>query len=224
MKRLIFVLALMFIFAAYVTAAPRIRIIAPDGTSLKGALVKVELLDGRSYEFILDPDNPFRIKDVPLGIMKVTVVSWKGVPVGYSEEIKIGEKDVIVVPNIGKLVVRTIGSRGQSLGGVVVKVLYQGQLVEEGVTDESGIYSVLLPNANYEIRVSYGGEEKVKQVSVPGEAEFSFDVFVELHGTPFSSTEFIGLLVLTIILVVITYIVAVEYSNWRRRRLVKVVK
>lgn len=224
MKRLIFVLALMFIFAANVVAAPRIRIVAPDGTSLKGALVRVELLDGRSYEFILDPDNPFRIKDVPLGIMEVTVVSWKGVPVGYSEEIKIGEKDVIVVPNIGKLVVKAVGSRGQGLEGVIVKVFYQGELVEEGVTDGSGIYSVLLPNAYYEIRASYGGKEEVEHVTVPGEAEFSFDVFVEFDGTPISFTEFIGLLVIIIILVIIIYIIAVEYSNWRRRRLIKVVE
>lgn len=224
MKRAAFIGALVLVFVASVAAVPRMRIVAPDGTSLRGALVRVELLDGRSYQFILDPNNPFRIRDVPLGIMNVTVVSWKGVPVGYSEEVRVGEKDAIVVPNIGRLVVRAVGSRGQGLGGVIVKVYYNGKLVEEGATDGSGAFSVLLPNARYEVRASYRGEEKSESVAVPGEAEFSFDVFAEIGGTPVSSAELVGLLAIIIMLVIITYIVAAEYSSWRRRRLVRVVK
>ena len=195
--------------------APLIRIVAPDGTPLRGAHIRVELLDGRTYEFVLDPNSPFRIRDVPLGVLKVTVVSWKGVPVGYTEQVKVGEKESIVVPKIKTLTVRAVGSRGQGLEGAIVRILYRGKLVEEGSTDGSGVYGTLLPEEQYTVEVSYAGKTQRRSVRVPSEEEFRFDVFLEVGGSPFSLGEVFGIALLVVIIVIAMVVIYTEYSNWR---------
>lgn len=215
------------VIALGAAAAPQVKIVAPDGTPLRGALIRVRLLDGRSYEFVLDPQSPYRIESVPLGILYVTVVSWKGVPVDYTAKVKIGVNGTVVVDKIGRLTVYVEGSRGQGIGGAVVSIYHGGRLVEQGVTNSSGVYGTLLPEAQYTVTASYAGRNASTTVSVKGssltEARLRLPIYAEVGGVPLTGAELAGLLVLAVALALALYVVASEYAAWRRRRLARLV-
>ena len=215
------VTALLIILTAALAAAAPVKIVAPDGSPLRGALVRVKLLDGRTYEFTLDPEAPYKISSVPLGVLYVTVVSWKGVPVGYTAKVKVGVNGTVTVARIGRLVVHVVGSRGQGLPGALVKIYYQGRLVEEGRTNESGVYATLLPEASYRVEASYGGRNAAAEAAVKGsstaEAELRLPVYAEVGGVPLTAAELAGIVVLAAALAIAVYIAASEYAAWRRR-------
>jgi len=69
---------------AQLAAAGPIALLASDGsTPLVGARIVAEKLDGERVELTVPPDGSVTVREVPLGILKITVVSWKGVPVNY---------------------------------------------------------------------------------------------------------------------------------------------
>ena len=212
---------------ASLAAAEPVRIVAPDGSPLRGAKVTVRLLDGRTYSFTLNPDAPFKISSVPLGVLRITVESWKGVPVGYTAEIRVTVNRTVVVPRIGRLSVRVEGSRGQGLPGARVEIYYAGRLVEEGATNSSGVYETLLPEAQYTVRAYYSGKTGSTGAAVKGSSTsrvtVRLPVYAEVGGVALTGAEVAGLLVLAAALALVLYIVASEYSAWRRRRLARVV-
>lgn len=193
-------------------------------TPLSGAIVDVEKLDGTRLRLTAGPDGTVTVTEVPLGILKVRVVSWKNVPVNY-ECVTTPENRTIIVKGISRIVVTVTGSRGQGLPGALVKVLYGGLEVESGLTDDSGVYRTSLPSASYVLRVEYNGAVTERGVELRDylEVKIPLDVFTVIGGYPISSSEFMGIIALAIALVLMVFVIAYEYAQWRRRRAVNVV-
>ncbi|ABL78815.1 carboxypeptidase-like regulatory domain-containing protein [Thermofilum pendens] len=206
---------------------PTLRIVAYDGTSLAGALVRVSTLDGRVYEFTLNPAAPFTVKDVVKGVLRVEVVSWKGVPVNYEKTVTVYENSTLVVPSIGRLTVAVKGARGQALPGALVTISRGGVTVEEGSAGSSGIYSTLLPAGTYEVAVAYGGRsarvEAVVEPSRESRVEAALDVVAEVGGWALSASELLGVSLLAVLAVFAVYVALYEYASWRKRRAARVV-
>jgi hypothetical protein len=219
---LLILVALLCIATVPGIAQPTLKIVAYDGSQLRGAQIRVSTLDGRVFEFTLDPSNPFVVRDVVKGVLFVEVVSWKSVPIGYRQNVTIYSDQTLVVPSIGKLTLKVSGSRGQALEGASVKITYSGQTIEEGSTDTGGVYTTLLPAASYGIVVEYGGRRVEKTIAVEPSREnvvnVQLDVFMSLGGMDLSLTEFLGLALLVIVIVIALIVVTVEYSNWRAKR------
>jgi hypothetical protein len=219
---LVVLVALLPLVAISSCAQPTLKIVAFDGSELSGARIRVTTLDGRVFNFTLDPRSPFIVRDVVRGVLMVEVVSWKNVPVGYRQNVTVYSDRVLTVPSIGKLTLRVTGSRGQPLSGASVRISYGAETVEEGATGASGIYSTLLPQATYQVTVEYGGRGVSRTILVQPSrenvVEVSLDVFVSFAGVDLSLSEFLGLAVLAILLVLGIVILLIEYTNWRARR------
>jgi hypothetical protein len=210
---------------AQLAAAGPIALLASDGsTPLVGARIVAEKLDGERVELTVPPDGSVTVREVPLGILKITVVSWKGVPVNY-QCVVTPLNATVVVPRIHRLVVSVVGSRGQGLGGAAVEVLYEGRTVERGVADGAGNYATLLPAASYVVRAEYGGKRAERRVDLaaPDRVVLQLDVFAEIGGVALSSSEVIGLIALAALVPLILFVVAYEYAQWRKKRMLKVV-
>lgn len=195
-----------------------------NGETLIGAVIEVEKLDGTRYTYHLGPEGVITVPEVPLGILKVKVISWKDIPIGY-QCVATPQNYTVKVPGIHRLIVNVKGSRGQSLHGAAVTVFHQGRSVEVGVSDESGVYKTLLPAASYTIAAEYGGSKREVQVDLvsPQEVTIQLDIFGEIGGLPLSSNEFMGIILLAIVIPLAIFVIAYEYAQWRRRRLLRVV-
>ncbi len=217
-------LALLAILMLASWAAAQPVALTGGGAPLSGAVVEVEKLDGTRLRLTAGPDGTVTVTEVPLGILRVRVVSWKNVPVNYECVTTPGNRS-ITVKGIGRIVVTVTGSRGQGLPGALVKVLYGDMEVESGSTDESGVYRTLLPSASYVLRVEYGGAVAERSVELKDylEVKIPLDVFIVIGGYPVSSAEFVGIIALAVALVFVVFVVAYEYSRWRKKRAVSVV-
>jgi len=215
-------MAIIVLWVAATASALPLTLSAYGGVSLEGAVVEVEKLDGTVIRTRVGRDGILIVKEVPLGILRVRVVSWKGVPVGY-ECVVTPDNSSITVPNIYPLRVSVVGSRGQGLAGAYVKILYGDLLVETGSTDESGVYSTLLPSGTYTIEVEYGGRtaRTMLELDETRELRIQLDIFAIIGGYPLSTSELIGILVVAALIPLILYIIAYEYSIWRKKRIIR---
>ena len=211
------------VLAALLSHALPLSLSAGDGTILVGAVVEVEKLDGTLLKVKVGPEGVVRVTEVPLGVLKVRVVSWKGVPINY-ECVVTPRNASVRVPNIYSLTVRVTGSRGQGIGGARVRILYGKLVVEEGLTNEAGVYVTSLPRAEYAIVVEYSGRRAETSIELVKayEERVVLDVFVEIAGWALSPVELMGLIALTIVMILMIYVLLYEYSVWRRRRMVAV--
>jgi len=209
---------------AWLALAEPIKLVASGDFPLVGAEVEVEKLDGWRATLTVGPEGTIVVREVPLGILKIRVLSWKGVPVNYSCTVTPWNATV-VVPGIRRVTVSVVGARGQGIGGALVRVLYGDRVVEYGVTDPSGVYRTLLPSATYRIVAEYGGRRDEQLVDVGRQAEVTLrlDVFGEVGGTPISSSEFMLLLLLLALVPLALFVAAYEYAQWRRKRTIRVV-
>ncbi len=195
----------------------------PFGTPLAGATVEV-VKPGSSQPITatLDANGEITIPEVPPGQLKVTVKNWKGLNINYETTVA-REIAAITVDNIGKMVVHVVGSRGQGLAGASVDIANVGTFT----TDSSGTVELELPAGTYKVTASKGGRTASTTVAVQGgktaTAELKLDIFISIAGWEMSSSEFLGMLLLFIILVIVLFIIAHEYSAWRKRRLAKVI-
>lgn len=189
-----------------------------------GAIVEVEKLDGERQTLRIGPEGVVTVREVPLGILRVKVVSWKGVPLEYHCVVT-PHNATIRVPAIYRVTVNVVGSRRQGLAGALVKILYEGREVERGATDSSGVYRTLLPAASYSVVAEYGGRvsEQRLEVREPMQVTLQLDIFGEIGGLPISAGEFMLLITLLALIPLVLYIAAYEYAQWRRRRAVRVV-
>ncbi|GEM_PF-716886 len=195
----------------------------PFGTPLAGATVVITK-PGSSQEIsaTLDANGEITIPEVPPGQLKVAVKDWKGLNINYETTVA-REMAAITVDKIGKLVVHVVGSRGQGLAGASVEIEGVGTYT----TDSSGSVELELPAGTYKVTASKGGRTASTTVAVQGgktaTAELKLDIFISIAGWEMSSSEFLGMLLLFIILVIVLFIIAHEYSAWRKRRLAKVI-
>ena len=220
-----FWLALLLAILPAIAVAGPIMLTTGSGRSLAGAVVEVEKLDGTKLTFTVGPDSTITVTEVPLGIVKLRVVSWKGVPVNYECTVT-PQNASVKVPNIYDLVVKVVGSRGQGLPNAVVRVLYSGREVERGSTDESGTFRTLLPASSFTVEAEYGGRTAQRSIELQGpttEVTLPLDVFAEIGGTPISSGEFMLIIFFAALTPLVLFIIAYEYSQWRKRRALRVV-
>lgn len=203
-------------------AQPTVRIRAENGEVMLGARVRISTLDGRVQEFELGA--PMLLKDVVLGMIKVEVLEWKGVPINFATDFFRVDSDVTIrVPGVSTATIRVLGSRGQALAGARVEIYYGDKLVETGVTDEGGVYRTTLPPAVYRVVSEYSGRRAEVSAKLPGEAALTLDVFITVGGVALSFSELIGSLLLLVLISLAIIFIAYEYTAWRRRRVVPVV-
>ncbi|UNQ72797.1 carboxypeptidase-like regulatory domain-containing protein [Infirmifilum sp. NZ] len=195
----------------------------PFGTPMAGATVTITTPDGRKITDTLDSSGSITVKEVPPGSISFSVDSWKGLAVGYTGSAARQPAIGVTVPTIGKLTVKVIGARGQGIEGATVTIKNVGTFT----TDASGVVTMELPQGSYEIAASKGGRTASTTANVAGgqsaTAELKLDIFLTIAGWEMSSSEFLGLILLLILLVLVIFIIAHEYSIYRRRRLAKVI-
>lgn len=205
-----------------IASALPLTLSAYGGIALEGAIVEVEKLDGTVIRTRVGHDGVLVVREVPLGILRVRIVSWKGVPVGYECTVT-PHNSSIIVPNIYPLRVSVVGSRGQGLAGASVKIFYGDILVETGSTDEAGVYSTLLPSGTYTVRAEYGersAEESIR-LDEAHELRIQLDIFAIVGGYPLSTSELIGMLTAAALIPLVLYIIAYEYTIWRKKRIIR---
>ena len=195
---------------------------SPFDTPLAGATVEIKKPDGETLTGVLNKDGKIIVAEVPPGKITATVKDWKGLPIGFTTTV---DRTVsgITVPKIGKLTVKVTGSRGQGLEGATVVIDKVGTFS----TDAAGTVTVEVPSGSYKVTASKGGRTASTTATVTDgkitTTELKLDIFITIAGWELSSSEFLGLLLLTFILIIILFIIAHEYSAWRRRRLAKVI-
>lgn len=217
------ILVVIGVLSAYaaISPPPKVRIRGPDNVPLEGALVVAERLDGTRVEFRLDPESPTLIRDVPLGVLRITVVEWKSVPVNCSALVT-PQNTTVICSKIHRVLIRALGARGQGLGEARVEIAYGQRIVERGLTDGSGTYRTYLPEAVYSVKVSYGAASRAVEIAVDSDKEVEVPLDI-LLGRPLylSPGDFLGMLLLMVALVLAIFVVAFEYRTWRRRRIVR---
>ncbi|PLJ76795.1 MAG: hypothetical protein B7L53_09780 [Thermofilum sp. NZ13] len=195
----------------------------PFGTPMAGATVTITTPDGRKITDTLDSSGSIAVKEVPPGSISFSVDSWKGLAVGYTGSAARQPAIGVTVPTIGKLTVKVLGARGQGIEGATVAIEKVGTFT----TDASGVVTIELPQGSYAITASKGGRTASTTANVAGgkeaTAELKLDIFLTIAGWEMSSSEFLGLILLLILLVLVIFIIAHEYSIYRRRRLAKVI-
>lgn len=209
---------------AQLAFAEPILLVAPSGESLVGAVVEVEKLDGERQLFTLGPEGVIVVREVPLGILKVRVVSWKHVPVNY-QCLVTPHNATIRVPTIYRLTVSVVGARRQGVANAFVRILHEGREIERGVTDASGVYKTLLPAASYLVVAEYSERSSEQRVEVDGPTEVTLqlDIFGEIGGLPISTGEFMLMIALLALIPLVLFIIAYEYTQWRKKRVLRVV-
>ncbi|HDH06863.1 MAG TPA: hypothetical protein ENF87_00675, partial [Thermoproteales archaeon] len=60
--------------------AEPIKVLTPFGTPMSGAEVEIRLLDGTTIKNVLDVNGEVAVRDVPLGIVFLRIVKWRGYP------------------------------------------------------------------------------------------------------------------------------------------------
>jgi len=203
-----------------------IFLLTPFGTPMVGAVVEVTRPDGVTVMRVADAWGRIIVRSVPLGVVsEVTVLSWKGMPVDY--KVRWVSSGTIVVERIGKLTVRVVGTRGQSLEGAEVKITRLGE-VEAMVemvdyAGPGGMLAIELPEGRYCIEAKKAGRAYSRTVQVNGGKNtlltLMLDIFASIFGWEVSLADFIGLLLLIFVVALIIAITAHEYLAWRRRRL-----
>jgi len=213
--------AVLLLFTALLASAWAypVELKLEDGTRLVGAVIEAEKLDGEKVTFTTGADGSFTVQEVPLGILKLRVLSWKNIPLGY-EYVVTPYNSTVIIGKIHVLSVYVRGSRGQALTGARVAVYYGDTPVEEGLT-ENGLYATRLPEGSYRLEVSYANRRGSALVTVhgPAEQEVTLDVFLEVGGVALSQSEFVAAVLLAAVVIIGLYIILYEYGVWRRKRL-----
>jgi len=196
-----------------------VTVVTPWGTPLAGAKVKVEVpATGETIEGTLDETGSITLTDIAKGEVKITVTEWKNVAVNWETTV-IYTAPKVVCSNIGKLVIKTVGARGQPLDAAVAI---------KGVTTataKEGVLEVELPAGSYEVTVEYGGKKVTETLTVEAgkvtEKTFQLDIFIQLAGWPMTLPEFFGFILLIVFIIIALFLLMHEYSVWRRKRLAK---
>jgi len=220
---LLYLLLVLTPLSAWNVIAKPITITTSKHTPLSGAVVRITMLDGTSYIATLDVEGKVVVREVPLGILMLQLLEWKGVPMNITYTVT-PKNSTIICDKIGELLIYVKGVRGQGIEGAIILLMWNGKVIEKGYSMADGSYSTELPEGSYEVRVTYDGKEAAVKVEVEGgkviRKEVVLDVFLITFGLALGLYEFVGMIVIAIIIIVILYLLLYEYTQWRRRRLV----
>jgi len=227
-KILILCILLVVALLNITVIAKPISVVSFKQTPLSGAVVRVTKLDGTSYIASLDYEGKLVVKEVPLGVVILELIEWKGVPINVTYVVT-PHNSTITCTKIGALLVYVKGSRGQGLGSASVVITWNGKVIEQGFTSSDGSYSTELPEGKYVLKASYGGKEAIIEIKVVGnelvKVDVTLDVFLTIFGLTLGLYEFIGASLAVILLIIALFVVMYELRQFmikrRLRRLIK---
>ncbi|RLE68056.1 MAG: hypothetical protein DRJ34_03750, partial [Thermoprotei archaeon] len=148
--RCIIIVFLTLFLSQYSVYASPIKVLTRYGSPLSNALVKVVYLDGTSKMYFLDNNGELMLRDVPLGIVKLKILSWKNISINF-ERIVTYMNSTIIYNDTGILVIRVLDYFNEPINGVNIKILYDKNIIEISSTNSSGIYVIELPKGNYTV-------------------------------------------------------------------------
>jgi len=137
-------------------SSPHVAIlfITSFGTSLSKAEVRVEYPNGRTIKCTLDDSGRIVLYNVPLGTLKITILKWRNINVGYKKVLFVASrfpvKKEVIVDIFGKINIRVVGLIGNPISCAIVK-LDDGSFL--GTTDSEGALSLELPEGRYTINI-----------------------------------------------------------------------
>gem|GEM_PF-1665339 len=193
-----------------------LRLLTPRGAPLVGVPVKVAGVDVGATS----ATGEVVVPQIPPATYTVTA-SWLDTALSLPSLTVSAPGAVTLTPsNVHALTVRVIGAQGQSLEGATVKVT-KGTVTVTRLTDKDGKAEIELPDASYNIEVTYGQFGKTDSVSMTADTlkTVNLDVFVEFLGVGMSMSQFLLFIVMIIIIVIVLAIVVHEYHIYRRKRL-----
>jgi len=193
-----------------------LRLLTPRGTPLVGVPVKVAGVDVGATS----ATGEVMVPQIPPGSYSVAA-SWLDTALSLPSLVVSAPGSVTLTPtNLHRLTVRVIGAQGQALEGATVKVT-KGAVEVTRLTDKDGKAEIELPDASYNIEVTYGQFGKTDSVSMTADTlkTVNLDVFIEFLGVGMSMAQFLLFIVMIIIIVIVLAIVIHEYHIYRRKRL-----
>ncbi|MCD6368210.1 MAG: carboxypeptidase regulatory-like domain-containing protein [Thermoproteales archaeon] len=210
----IFITIYMILTPVFVLGDP-IRVVTPFGTPMSYAEVHVRKLDGTLIKGTLDENGYIGVSEVPLGIVDLEIVSWRGFLVNYSARVSIYNLTVTCW-SIGKLVIHVTTLWGSLVPYASVNVKGSKGSGEYTV-GENGVIELELPEGSYQIKVSYSGYIEVVDVTIKGGSETPVVVQMPflfiIAGVPIDLSRLVGLILL---LVAVVFIVAISVYEIRR--------
>ena len=177
------------------------------------------------FDTTLDEEGTFTIY-AEEGMERIRI---KLIDYGIEREINITQPIIspliVKIHEIGGLKVCIVGSRGQALPGLPVTV--SGPMTVSKLTDNWGCATFLLVPGEYEVTVNLGKEVHNQKVSVTSdilkEYKLNTNIFLMIGGWTLSFEELVSLTLLIVVQVIVLFIIAHEYTIWRRRRIVRAI-
>ncbi|MEM2929978.1 MAG: carboxypeptidase-like regulatory domain-containing protein [Thermoproteota archaeon] len=193
-----------------------LRLLTPRGAPLVGVPVKVAGVDVGATS----ATGEVMVPQIPPGTYSVAA-SWLDTALNLPSLVVSAPGVMTLNPtNLHVLTVRVIGAQGQALEGATVKVT-KGAVEVTRLTDKDGKAEIELPDASYNIDVSYGQFAKSDSVSLTTDTlkTVNLDVFIEFLGVGMSMAQFLLFIVMIIVIVLVLAIVIHEYHIYRRKKL-----
>ena len=193
-----------------------LRLLTPRGAPLVGVPVKVAGVDVGATS----ATGEVMVPQIPPATYSVAA-SWLDTALSLPSLVVSAPGSVTLTPtNVHRLTVRVIGAQGQALEGATVRAT-KGAVEVTRLTDKDGKAEVELPDASYNIEVSYGQFTKSDSVSLTADTvkTVNIDVFVELFGVGMSMAQFLLFILMIVIIVIVLAIVVHEYHIYRRKKL-----
>ncbi|MEM3647510.1 MAG: carboxypeptidase-like regulatory domain-containing protein, partial [Thermofilum sp.] len=193
-----------------------VKLLTPRGAPLVGVPVKVAGVDVGAT----DATGGVTVTQIPSGTYPVAS-SWLDTALNLPSLVVTTKATLTLTPtNVHKLTVRVIGAQGQALEGATVRAT-KGAVEVTRLTDKDGKAEIELPDASYNIDVSYGQFAKSDSVSLTTDTlkTVNLDVFIEFLGVGMSMAQFLLFIVMIIVIVLVLAIVIHEYHIYRRKKL-----
>jgi len=202
-----------------------IRVLTPFGTPMKDALVEVTKLDGTTIRGYLDSEGAIRVREVPLGIVRLRIISWKGFTVNFSVTVTI-HNTTVTCGKIGKLIIQVISQTGQPVPYATI-IIKNSEAEVHGLSDQGGVFMIELPEGDYEVRVIYASKEAKVGVHVMRAKEAAVKVvlpfFLIVGGVPLDLWLLVGIIVVAAVIVLVIGILLYELRHYIYMRKLKII-
>jgi len=210
---------LLLSFAEPIYRDVEVTLLTPFGTPMVGARVLVRKPDGSQLVAVADTSGKVLVPQVSGGVVDVVVLSWKGMSINFVAKNVTG--GVVIVENIGKLAIVVANINGFYLENALVKIKGDNFTLLD-LTDASGRFVAELPEGAYYVEVTRKQWKTSGQVPVKHSettiAQFILN-FITVAGYDLSPEDAIGYTILSTLSGIILYIIRVEYSHYRKRRI-----